>query len=77
MIAAIGEREIGLGLRADGADDMRTERPRPLAGQQPDAAGRGVDQDAMALLDLEGLVQQVPDREPLEHQHGALRRAAP
>jgi hypothetical protein len=65
MVAAIGEREIGLRLRADSADDMCAERPRPLAGEQPDAAGRGVDQYPMALLDLEGLVQQVPDREPL------------
>ena len=26
----------------------------------------------MMRLDLEGLVQEVPDRQPLEHQHGAL-----
>ncbi|GAA0004361.1 hypothetical protein BRDID11002_43630 [Bradyrhizobium diazoefficiens] len=26
----------------------------------------------MVRLDLEGLVQKIPDREPLEHQHGAL-----
>ena len=72
MIAAIGEREVGLGLRADGADDMRAERPRPLAGEQADAAGRGMDQDPMPRLDLERLVQEIPDRQPLQHQHGAL-----
>src|SRR6185312_13865497 len=72
MIAAIGERKFGLRSRADCADDMRAERPRPLAGEQPDAPGRGMDQHAMMRLDLEGLVQQVPDCEPLEHQHRAL-----
>ena len=72
MVAAIGEREIGLGLGADGADDMGAHRPRPLAGQEADAAGCGVDQHAVMRLDLEGLVQEVPDRQPLEHQDGAL-----
>ena len=72
MIAAIGEREIGLRLGADGADDMRAERLGPLARQQADAARRGVDQHPMSGLDLEGLVQQIPDRQPLQHQHGAL-----
>ena len=72
VIAAIGEREVGLRLGADGADDMGAERPRPLAGEQPDAAGGGVDQHPMVRLDLEGLVQQVPDRQPLQHQHRAL-----
>ena len=72
MVAAIGKREIGLGPRADRADDMRAERPRPLARKQADTAGGGMDQDAMMRLDLEGLVQQVPDRQPLQHQHRAL-----
>ncbi len=72
MIAAIGEREISLRLGADSADDMGAERPRPLARQKPDAAGGGVDQHPMVRLDLEGLVQQVPDRHSLQHQHRAL-----
>ena len=72
VIAAIGEREIGLCLGADGADDVRAQRLRPLAREQADAAGGGVDQHAMVRLDLEGLVQQIPDRQALEHQHGAL-----
>src|SRR4029078_6177453 len=45
--AAIGEREIGLLLRADRADHMGAKRARPLAGKQPDAAGSGMDQHAM------------------------------
>ena len=72
MFAAIGEREIGLGLGADRADDMGANRARPLTGEKADAAGGGMDQHAMMRLDLEGLVQEVPDRQPFEHQHRAL-----
>ena len=32
VIAAIGERKLGLCFGADGADDMRAKRSRPLAG---------------------------------------------
>ena len=72
MIAAIGEREIRLGLGADRADDMRAERPRPLACQQSDAAGSGMNQHAVVRLDLEGLVQEIPDCQSLQHQHRTL-----
>ena len=72
VIAAIGEREVGLRLGTDGADDMGAERPRPLACQQADSAGGGMNQHPMVRLDLEGLVQQVPHRQPLQHQDRAL-----
>src|ERR1700737_4331934 len=46
--------------------------PPPRGGEKADAAGRGMDQDPMVRLDLECLVQEVPDRQPLQHQDGAL-----
>ena len=35
-------------VRPDGADDRRPEGLQPLAGDQPDPAGRGVEQDRLA-----------------------------
>ena len=51
---------------------MRAERPRPLARQQADAAGSSVDKYPMMRLDFECLVQEVPDRQALQHQDRAL-----
>src|SRR4029079_8418132 len=72
VLATVGERKVGLGLGANGADDVGSKRPRPLACEQPNAAGGGVDQYPMVRLDLESLVEEVPYGEPFEHQHRAL-----
>src|SRR6202790_772050 len=74
MIAAVGEREVALRLGADGTDDVGAERPRPLACEQADAAGRGMDQDPMVRLGLECLVPEGPDRQPPQDQDGAPLR---
>ena len=54
VIAAVGARKLGLFLASDGADDGRSERLGPLADDQPDAAGRGVNEDRVARLDRGG-----------------------
>src|SRR6516165_4806398 len=51
---------------------MGAQRTRPLASQKADATGGGMDQDSMMMLDPEGLVQEIPDGETLQHQYGAL-----
>ena len=51
MIAAVCARDLGLFLAADGADHGRAEMLRPLAHDQADTAGRGMDQDRVAGLD--------------------------
>ena len=48
--AAMGARELGFFVGADGADHRRAERLGPLADDQPDAARRGMDQDRLARL---------------------------
>ena len=50
QIYAVGAGELGLFVAADRADDGCAERFRPLADDQPDAAGCGVDQDRLARL---------------------------
>src|SRR6476646_10073482 len=45
---------------------------RPLADDQPDAAGRRVDEDVHALLYFEGPVEQIFDRHALKHHAGRL-----
>src|SRR5439155_21026900 len=55
MMAAMGLGELGLGIGADRADDGGTEMLRPLAEDEADAAGGGVDQDGAALLHATGL----------------------
>src|SRR5207302_4213308 len=72
MIAAVGERKVRLRLRANRADNVRAERPRPLTREQTDAAGSSVDQHPKVLLDFECFVQEVPDRQPLQHQNRTL-----
>ena len=69
MIAAVGRGQLRLPVRAHGADHGRAEVLRPLTRDEPDAAGRGVDQDGVARLHLIGAVQQVVGSHALEH-HG-------
>ena len=57
---AVVERQPALGRRTGGADQLQPQRLGPLAGDQPDAAGRGVEHDVVAGLQaLEGQLAEV------------------
>ncbi len=71
-MTAIGLGEVGLLLRADGADHVGAEIIRPLAQDEADAARRRMDQHVHAFAHLEGAVQQILDRHALEHHAGGL-----
>ena len=73
MVAAVGPGQLGLLPAADGADHRRPEVAGPLADDQADPAGGGVDQDRVAGADAEGAPQQVLGGHPLQHH----RRGAP
>ncbi len=72
VMAAIGLGERGLVLGADRADDIGAEMIGPLAQDQADAAGCGMNEDVHALLDLEGAAQQIFRRHAFEHHGGGL-----
>jgi hypothetical protein len=55
-------------LRADGADQFRAQRFRPLAGDQPDATRRGMKQELLVGLNFIGFAQQVVDRQPFQER---------
>ena len=50
VIGTVGTRQCRLFLTRRRADHRGTERLRPLAGDQADAAGRSMDQDGVAGL---------------------------
>ena len=64
--------EPGLVCAADGADDGRAEMLRPLAEDEADAAGGGVDQDDVAGFDRVGAAHQVLRGHALEHHRRRL-----
>ena len=72
MVGAAFLGEFGLVLRTDGADHVGAEIVRPLAGDETDAAGGGMDEHVVALLHLVGTPQQVLHRHALEHHAGGL-----
>src|SRR5258708_35457682 len=51
MMGAVLPRELGLLLRADGPDHIGTEVARPLACDEADAAGGGMNEHVIAFLD--------------------------
>jgi hypothetical protein len=61
-------------LRADGADDGGAQSLRPLANDQPDTAGRGVNEDGVAGLHLVSPPQQVVRGHAFQHdrRRGAI-----
>jgi len=63
VIAAMASAEVGLRLLPT-VPMTCAHRLGPLAGQQADAARRGMNQHPMVRLDLECLVQEIPDRQP-------------
>ena len=66
--AAVRLGDLGLLVGADGADHRDAERPRPLAGDQADAAGGRVVEDGLAALERIDLAEQVLRRHALHHQ---------
>ena len=67
MVTAIGPRELRLLFRADAADDVGAEQVGPLAQDQADATGSGIDQNIVAGLYRISPKQQVMRGESLEH----------
>ena len=72
MAAAVALGERGFLGVAHHADDPRTERARPLAEQQPDAARGGMHEDPIVAADFVCAPQQVMRGEPLEHERRRL-----
>ena len=77
MVAAMVAGQFRFLPAADGADDGRAQMLGPLAKDQPDPAGGGVDQDGISFLDPVGLAQEVADSHTLEHhrRRGLVRDA--
>jgi hypothetical protein len=67
-VAAYCPREPRFFLARHRADHSCAERLRPLAQQQPDAAGRGVHEHALARFHAVRAMQQVLGRHPFQHQ---------
>ena len=57
---------------ADGTDQLSAQRFGPLTGDEPDAAGRRVEQERLACFDLIGFTQQVINREPFQERRCRL-----
>jgi hypothetical protein len=72
MVAAVGARQRGLFLRTDGADHRCAQMLQPLAGDQPDPAGGGMEQDGLAGLHPEGAADQIMHGHALQHHAGGL-----
>src|SRR5262249_30975804 len=70
IVAAMRPRERGLRRAADGADHGRAEKLGPLAHDQADAAGGGMDQDRVALLHAIGLLDEVTRGHAADHHRG-------
>jgi hypothetical protein len=71
VVAAVclGQRRLLVGT--DGADHGDAQCPRPLADDQADTAGRGMDQDGVARLHRAGTAQQVLRSHALQHHRRA------
>src|SRR5665213_1143340 len=67
VVAAMRLGERRLFLAADRADHRRAEMLRPLAGDEPDPASGGVDEDRLARLYDMGAADEVPGGHALEH----------
>ena len=70
MGRAMGARQFGLLLGGDHADHGGAEMLCPLAHDQPDTAGRGVDDDGVARLHAIGAAEQVLRGQALQHHRG-------
>jgi len=86
VVAAVRLCQFGFLFRADRADHRRADRVQPLAGDEADAAGGGMEQHGVALLDFEGAADEILDRHALQHHRrggavidgiGQLHQAVP
>ena len=68
----MGPREFGFLVGADGPDHRRAKRLGPLADDQPDSAGGGMDQDRVAALHAIDLPQQHLRGHALKHHRRRL-----
>ena len=75
VVAPVGARELRLLVAPHRADDGGPEVLRPLAGDEPHPAGRGVEEDGVAGLDRVAALEEVLDGHALEH-HGRRRLVA-
>ena len=67
---AVGERPLALAFAADDTDDLGADGRGPLAEEQADAAGRGVEQCLLPGLQGEGPAQKVLHGGALEQHRG-------
>ena len=67
VIAAVGPSVCRFFVRSDRADHRGADRLEPLAGNQANAAGRGVEQHRVAGLHLVRAPDQVLHGHALEH----------
>ncbi len=70
VVAAVGAGDFGLVVAADRADHGGAEMLGPLADDQADAAGRGVDHDGVAGLHLVGGVEEIARGHAADHHRG-------
>src|SRR5262249_750750 len=72
LVGAVFLGEFGLVLRTDGADHVGAEIVRPLAGDEADAAGGGMDEHGVTLLPSIGTAEQILYRHAFEDHAGGL-----
>ena len=70
MRAAIVLGELGLFVRARGADHGRADMSEPLASDEPDAARRRVPEHHAILRDRIGLLHEIAHGHALQHHGG-------
>src|SRR5690606_36491731 len=68
----VAARQRGLFRGGRGPDQAHAQGPGPLAGDEPDTARGGMEQDRLVTLQPVGLAKQVLHRQALEHQRGGL-----
>ncbi len=69
MLAAMGQGDFTLGLGGHGANDVQTEQLGPLRYDQAHTTGSGVQQNAVASLEIVNASHQVRGRQAA-HGHG-------
>ncbi|MNQ88164.1 hypothetical protein D3C85_1034190 [compost metagenome] len=69
VVAAVGAGHFGLGVAGHGADHGQAEQLGPLRDDQADATGGGVQEDAVARLEVIDAAHQV-GRGQAAHGHG-------
>ena len=67
IMAALRLCDVHLLFASERPDDGATQRLRPLAGNQPDPARRGVEGDSVALGDVVDLANEILHGQALEH----------